>query len=382
MLSYLIFLTTFLFSFYSLGIQLCFNNKLHYSSIKSLWNHSYPIQSKTHSLLYSNIRDSLRPDFSKESTFASYENRLFQDLDSFVNEEVNCFSNSTKNCFSFNNDENMIASKPYRDEDLIVKYHVNYTTLIHSTICDENPLQVIVGIPISPSQFAERHAIRETWCNNRSISYGKVRCIFFCGLSEIDSRIDSFVRDEAKKYNDIVQFGFRNSYLNLTLLQIYSYSWTLQHCSSFSYYVRADSDMFLNLRVTIKKIIPFPQKQFAYGILIRHGIPIRHALSKYYLPTWVYQYDSFPPYLSGCMYIWSRDVVETVLNGTEVVRPIHYIDDVYYGQIFQKNNLTLRTDYKNLYWYQIPMSQKLWRRVVAAHRYSPIDLLSLWKMYS
>lgn len=332
-------------------------------------------------LVYSEIRDDLLPDFEYEGSYSSYARRLSNQLGKLVDEEYKCFKNNSGKCLSHNSAEDMIASKPYNEADLVMEDPVIYPAILEPSRLDENSTQVVIAIPTAPSQFVERAAIRSTWCNTSYIKYKKMCCMFYCAQSEKGPLIDSFLKEEAEIHNDIVQFSFRNSYLNLTRLQLSTIAWTLQHFPSIKYFVRSDSDMFVNSNFLIRKLIPYPKQRFIYGILIHQGIPIRHPASKYYLPTWLFPESYFPPYLSGCFYIWSKDVMEKVIEYSKVIRPIHYIDDVYYGQIFRYANLTIRTDRGYLYWDQIPVSSRFFRNVVAAHRYSPIDLMVIWKLY-
>ena len=332
-------------------------------------------------LVYSDIREKLLPNFLYEHTYHDYAERVTNQLNQLVEDELQCFQSNKKHCLSHDSAENMIASKPYKDEELVMKDPVIYPAVIEPEISEYNNTEVIIAIPTSPSQFVERIAIRSTWCNSTNNKYKKVKCAFFCATSDINARVDAFLKEEAERFNDIVQFPFRNSYLNLTRLQFSSYSWIAQHIPSAKYIIRSDSDMFVNPDLIIKKLIPYPKKNFIYGVLIDGGIPIRHPLSKYYFPKWLFAEDRFPPYVSGCFYIWSSDVLEKVINASNVIRPIHYIDDVYYGQIFRHYRLAITRDRGYLYWDQIPISNLFFTHVAAAHRYSPIDLKVIWKLY-
>ena len=342
------------------------------------WNTTLEI---SHPLVYSDIRDKLLPNFLYEHHYRDYARRATAQLDQLVEDELLCFRNNQKHCLSHDSAENMIASKPYKDNELVMKDPIIYPAVIEPQISAYSDTQVIIAIPTSPSQYIERIAIRATWCNSTLTRSKKVKCVFCCATSDISTNVDQFLKEEAELYNDIVQFPFRNSYLNLTRLQFSSYSWIAKHIPSAKFIIRSDSDMFVNPDLIVKKLIPYPKKNFIYGVLIDGGIPIRHPLSKYYFPKWLFAEDRFPAYVSGCFYIWSTDVLGKVINASDVIRPIHYIDDVYYGQIFRHYKLRITPDRGYLYWDQIPISNLFFTHVAAAHRYSPIDLKVIWKLY-
>lgn len=342
------------------------------------WNSTLLI---SHPLVYSDVRDALLPNFLCEHSYQEYAKRVTSQLDQLVEDELLCFRSNKKQCLSHDSAENMIASKPYKDSELVMKDPIIFPAVTEPETSEYNDTQVIIAIPTSPSQFVERIAIRATWCNSTLTKAKKVKCVFFCATSDLSTNVDEFLEEEAHQYHDIVQFPFRNSYLNLTRLQFSSYSWIAQHIPSVKFIIRSDSDMFVNPDLIVKKIIPYPKKDFIYGVLIDGGIPIRHPLSKYYFPKWLFAEDRFPPYVSGCFYIWSSDVMKKVINASNIIRPIHYIDDVYYGQIFRHYKLKITRDWGYLYWDQIPISNLFFTHVAAAHRYSPIDLKVIWKLY-
>lgn len=89
----------------------------------------------------------------------------------------------------------------------------------------------LVGVVTAPFQFAERYAIRRTWCNPR---HSRFRCLFYAGYTYNQTMYNTFLKDEAAKYGDIVQFNIADTYLNLTIIQlnrINGYYLTVRRCS-------------------------------------------------------------------------------------------------------------------------------------------------------
>ena len=321
---------------------------------------------------YANERPRIYPNFTVETSFQQYERRLSQTLQTYRIQEQNCYRSNHSNCLSFNKKETSVALKKYREEDLrlVVPSHVE--TVIESSDCGSTGY--LVGIVTAPFQFAERYAIRRTGCNPR---YSRFRCLFYAGYTYNQTMYNVFLKDEAAKYGDIVQFDIADTYLNLTIIQLNSYQWVLSHCPSMRYYVRADADMQLTLETIADDIVPSLPQSFAYGHVFRNARVFRNPDHKYYMPYSVYANDTWPPYISGCMCVMSRDVLETIVKGSEMVRPIHYIDDTYYGQIFEAFNVTIIDDTKWIEVNQQPMSKVLNTTSAAIHRYSPVDLLAL-----
>lgn len=321
---------------------------------------------------YADERRKIYPNFTVETSFKEYEKRLSQTLRNYSIQEQNCYRRTSQSCLSFNKKETSVALKKYKEEDLrlVVPSHVE--TVVESMDCGNTTY--LVGVVTAPFQFAERYAIRRTWCNPR---HSRFRCLFYAGYTYNQTMYNTFLKDEAAKYGDIVQFNIADTYLNLTIIQLNSYKWVLSHCPSMQYYVRADADMQLNLDTIADNIVPTLPSSFAYGHVFRNANVFRNPNHKYYMPYSVYANNKWPPYISGCMCILSRDVLETIVEGSETVRPIHYIDDTYYGQIFEAYNVTIIDDTKWIEVNQLPMNEILKTTCAAVHRYSPVDLLAL-----
>ena len=326
---------------------------------------------------YPAIRSQCTPRVEIESSYQSFLPRLQNLLDRYAHQVVLCYQQGNSSCLTFERDEGIFASTPYSEDNLNPTFPQYYPVEIQSTSCQSHP-RVIIGIPTSPSQYAERLAIRSTWCNSTNTKLSQLKCIFFAAYDAVETHHNDYLKEEAAHYGDIVQFRFQNSYLNLTQLQFSSYNWTVHHCPSIQFYIRSDSDMFVNPKFIQNYLIPYPRTNFAYGVYIYRGRPIRYRASKYYLPKWLYPLDFFYPYHSGCFYIWSKDILQLIVNAFHIVRPIHYIDDVYYGQIFHEYNISLKKAYNTIFWDQAPLSVDLWRKKAAAHRYSPVDLIAIY----
>ena len=325
---------------------------------------------------YPTIRSQFIPQAEAEPNYRLFLPRLQNLLDRYAHQVVLCYQQGNSSCLTFEKNEGIFAPVPYSENDLNPTFPQSYPVEIQSTSCQSQP-RVIIGIPTSPSQYAERLAIRSTWCNLTDNKSFQFKCIFFAAYDVTEGRHNDYLKEEASYYDDIVQFRFQNSYLNLTQLQFSSYNWTVHHCPSLQYYIRADSDMFVNPNFIRSYLIPYTRTTFAYGVYINRGRPIRYRTSKYYLPEWLYPLHFFYPYHSGCFYIWSKDILQLVVNAFHTVRPIHYIDDVYYGQIFHQYNISLKKAYNTIYWDQAPLSVDLWKKKAAAHRYSPVDLIAI-----
>ena len=322
--------------------------------------------------IYSDERKKLYPVYEKEKSFEVYSKRLKGMLLSYSAREKRCFEMNNGDCLSYNRIESKYATTKYNEEDLHLQVPDQVKVLIETQSCRDT--QFVVGIVTAPFQFAERFAIRNSWCKESHHGVKGVRCYFYSGMTSHPSD-NAFLQQEASLYNDIVQFDIADTYLNLTILQLQSFNWTMNHCPSMKFYVRTDADMFVNLNTVANRIIPSMPSSFAYGHVFRGAKPFRDPNHKYYLPRSVYSQPFFPPFISGCMCILSRDVLQTIVEGSETVRPIHYLDDAYYGQIMDRYGVLIVDDKKYISVNQLPLNEVLNGNYAAVHRFSPVDLI-------
>lgn len=350
----------------------CIFSVLNYDDPNYLWKEDRPV-------VYSEVKRWLQPNYQSDQSYKDYLSRLQSLLYQYATLVTSCYKKGFSSCLSYNSSEVYYASKPYNESDLVLRIPSSVPILLNSGACNSADVEVVIGMVTAPSQFIERSTIRDTWCNRTAMNLPNIRCIFFVGYQLTAN--SSFLKEEAELFDDIIQFDLVDTYLNLTLLQLQGYNWTLHHCSRMKYYIRVDTDMYVNIPLILNQIIPANQSRFVYGYPFINAEPVRDPLHKNYLPTWLYPKKRFPPYLSGCLCIWSRDIVELIVSGSSIVRPIHYVDDVYYGQIFEYYHIPLTRDLKRLKVVQIPISSYLGYRVVAAHRYSPIDIVAIFTLF-
>ena len=314
-----------------------------------------------------------------QSSYHTFEVNLQMVVSRYVNNEITCFNNKGDKCFSNVKLVSSIVSK-YNESDMVFNHYFdNYSVLIQPKII-RNDTKIVIGIPIGPHQFLERFSIRNTWCNYAERTYS-TKCLFFCGYSKENNHLNNYLQEEAEKYNDIVQFNFQNSYLNLTLLQLSSYKWILSQYPKLEFFIRSDSDVYLN----IDKIHELIKRKniYAYGKVFSNKTPNRNTDSKWYMPFHIYPGNMYHSFIVGYMYIWSKDILEMIVNDSNYVQPIHYLDDVYYGQIFHERNITMQDCYINYDILPSPLKDLYIEKntnIIAIHRIANIDLLTIWKL--
>ena len=130
---------------------------------------------------------------------------------------------------------------------------------------------LVFAIPSRPTNVALRNAIRKTWSNTTSWSgslsdveekHKQIKLMFVFGS---DHKYDPAFEEELKQNNDMFVVG------NLTENRIslkYKVLWAMQQSLyryQYSYFIKTDDDIAVNLPLLIKDMISRPREHFYTG---------------------------------------------------------------------------------------------------------------------
>ncbi|ELU16462.1 hypothetical protein CAPTEDRAFT_26430, partial [Capitella teleta] len=202
---------------------------------------------------------------------------------------------------------------------------------------------LLVTLVHSRPHFAHaRQAIRDTWgqfSRNRQGQERKNRAqsmelYFVTGLSD-DEDVNAALKNESAEYGDVIQFGFSDSYFNLTLKSLLDLRWASAFCQRATYVMKADDDVFVNVRSLMSFLRKWGVTQNAILGDLRHHAPVFRDHPKWGVPYHRFPDDVYPDYLKGAAYVMTADVPGRLAEIAPFANPIH-IDDVYITGILTK----------------------------------------------
>lgn len=205
--------------------------------------------------------------------------------------------------------------------------NVNFTFLINNEKLCQKPLDLFIFIFSSPSNFIQRQAIRLTWGSLCGKQSKQIKCAFVLGNPQ-DDKISSQIKDENKKFKDILQIDFDDAYVNLTYKTLSSLKWFSKMCSSTKYVMKTDDDVYVNLELIPKMTHSLPKNNFLGGFCWGVSEPNRQSESKWYVPYHTFTGSAFPPMCSGTGYIMSNDFPKKILSISKNI-PFFHLEDVY-----------------------------------------------------
>lgn len=300
------------------------------------------------------------------------------------------------------------SQKPINPHEYMLLKHSKGKCLQGDGVHYEN-LRLIYLVKSAVDHFEHREVIRKTWGFERRFSDVEIRTVFLLGQRPEQVELKDRVTEEYRKYKDIVQGDFYDSYFNNTLKTMMGMRWAMEQCPTSRFYFFVDDDYYVSTRNTlaflrnplnyphyledpvvsfddetfqVRKLqqivnfdIPSDAKLFA-GFVFRSR-PLRQKWSKWYVELEEYPFHLWPPYVTAGAYILSRTALSDMYFGSYFVKRFRF-DDIYLGILAKKLELEL-THCDEFHFNRKPYSVRGYRHVIASHGFSdPKEMSRVW----
>ncbi|OQV19276.1 putative Beta-1,3-galactosyltransferase 1 [Hypsibius exemplaris] len=187
-----------------------------------------------------------------------------------------------------------------------------------------------------PQAFERRKTIRETYGSVRLHCPGKMRILFIVGQVS-DTTVQALLVKEAAETKDIIQSSaFTDGYGEAARKGVALLHWSVQNCPQAQFTAKADDDCWINLPRYLDILKAQRDNKKILGLLWPKGaVVIRDSANKWSVPLADYPEDRFPPYVSGILYAFHKDILAPV---TQAVTKSKYLwhDDVFLTGIAAK----------------------------------------------
>ncbi|XP_026230253.1 beta-1,3-galactosyltransferase 2-like [Anabas testudineus] len=250
---------------------------------------------------------------------------------------------------------------------------------------DKQPAPFLVLLIATEARQVEaRNAIRQTWGNESVAStLGFIR-LFLLGKNdgELGLLQQRMLEAESRRYHDIIQQNFLDSYKNLTVKTLMGMNWVAMHCPRASYVMKTDSDMFVNTEYLIYKLLRpevKPKKNYFTGNNMRGYAPNRNKNSKWYMPPELYPSEKYPTFCSGTGYVFSGDLARKIYRASLSIRHLH-LEDVYVGICLAKLRIETSpppNEFLFNHW-RVSYSSCKYSHLITSHGFHPNELLKYW----
>ncbi|KAM9215556.1 N-acetyllactosaminide beta-1,3-N-acetylglucosaminyltransferase 3 [Leptosomus discolor] len=249
---------------------------------------------------------------------------------------------------------------------------------------------LLLAIKSSPANYGRREVIRKTWGQERAFEGAFIRRVFLVGVAP-DARdakkLNRLLRLEQEEHGDVLQWGFRDTFFNLTLKQVLFHAWLEERCPGVRFVFNGDDDVFVNTDNVIRfarAARGSPEQHLMVGHLIAGTGPIRLQSSKYFVPTQLLAPARYPPYCGGGGMLMSGFTARAIARESRGVE-LFPIDDAYLGMCLEKAGLLpashpgIRTMGVGVPANADPFDPCYYRELLVVHRFVPYETAVMWQ---
>ncbi|XP_011867110.1 PREDICTED: beta-1,3-galactosyltransferase 5 [Vollenhovia emeryi] len=186
-----------------------------------------------------------------------------------------------------------------------------------------------------------RSALRRAYADEELRALG-IRRVFLLGKLSGDAERKTRVAqnallDESRRYNDILQGDFADTYRNLTRKHLMGLRWAVDTCRDVRYIVKMDDDIVVNVYGILEGLRSGKMEENSLtGCLLTNMVPIREPASKWYVSEAEYAGSVYPDFVSGWLYITRPRVASRLIDHAESSREYFWIDDVFVTGILRR----------------------------------------------
>jgi len=177
----------------------------------------------------------------------------------------------------------------------------------------------------SGERFNKRQSTRQTWVKD-AIKFNIQ--VFFVIAEPKDNETQKQLELEALQYKDMIQFGFREDYYNLTLKSIALLRWAHIKCIDSELIMKADDDIIVNVNQMMSNLKSF--RSGLTGVLLEKYQPVGYFYSKWFMPKNIYPDEYYPNFLNGPAYVITRDAIKRLIQTLDQYSgPVIVLEDVF-----------------------------------------------------
>ncbi|KAG9344191.1 hypothetical protein JZ751_010860 [Albula glossodonta] len=281
-------------------------------------------------------------------------------------------------------------SLPSRFKDFLLYMRCRSYPLVvdQPHICKDQPFLLLAIKSLAP-HFDRRQAIRESWGRAGRLANRTVATVFLLGNASVEDNfpnLSEMLRFEISQHQDVLQWGYRDSFFNLTVKEVMFLDWLHLRCSGASFIFKGDDDVFVNTHRVLDflgSLAPAKAKDLFVGDVITNAGPHRDKKLKYFIPESLYV-GHYPPYAGGGGFLYSGDLALRLRSVTHRVA-LYPIDDVYTGMCLRKLGLAPEK-HKGFRTFDIEEKYRsnpcAYKGLMLVHSRTPQEMIKIWAWLS
>nr|XP_033780985.1 N-acetyllactosaminide beta-1,3-N-acetylglucosaminyltransferase 3-like [Geotrypetes seraphini]XP_033780986.1 N-acetyllactosaminide beta-1,3-N-acetylglucosaminyltransferase 3-like [Geotrypetes seraphini]XP_033780987.1 N-acetyllactosaminide beta-1,3-N-acetylglucosaminyltransferase 3-like [Geotrypetes seraphini]XP_033780989.1 N-acetyllactosaminide beta-1,3-N-acetylglucosaminyltransferase 3-like [Geotrypetes seraphini]XP_033780990.1 N-acetyllactosaminide beta-1,3-N-acetylglucosaminyltransferase 3 len=234
---------------------------------------------------------------------------------------------------------------------------------------------LILAIRSQPENFHKRAALRETWAQQQEIMGFLIKPLFLiAATTNVKHMI--LVVEEAKNFNDILQWDFPESPAHLSLKERCLLEWLFLYCSTVDFIYKGDDTSFVNVGAIIKYLRESPDSQVTvHGNIQTESNVLRYGRRR--ISYVLFPYHKYPFFPAAGALIMPQSAITPLFEVSNWI-PVFPFDDVYFGLLGLAANISYHHDDR---FYVFGMKDVVWlyKEALVVCRMAPEKLKDVWQ---
>lgn len=224
----------------------------------------------------------------------------------------------------------------------------NFRFLLEPNVCagHKDPQLGIIIVTSYVGHDDVRAAHRKAISQSELNSMGLSRVFLLAQVPAAERFItQSSISSEQRKFGDLLQGNFIESYRNLTYKHLMGLRWAAKKCAHAQYIIKLDDDAVYDIYrlheyLKANRDRLSSGRPFLAGYVFQHQKPIRLEADKHFVTHDEFPGAEFPKYLSGWLYLTNARTVRLLLKETQRKR-FFWIDDTYVTGVLAEDQPTI-----------------------------------------
>ncbi|KAF0306857.1 Beta-1,3-galactosyltransferase 5 [Amphibalanus amphitrite] len=214
----------------------------------------------------------------------------------------------------------------------------NFTFVINNDVCGYEPVDIVMVVTSDTRRPSWRGEIRAA-LPSAVLAELRMRRVFLLAELAPPDNIDQMydrrvaaLQAENHEHEDLVVGSFRDAYRNLTYKHLMGLQWATAYCPQARYILKMDHDIVADVFQLARRLAALPagvaDSNTVIGAVFAGTAPIRETDNKWYVSKEEYPENSYPPYMSGWLYIITPDAASRLVAAGNK-QPFFWVDDAF-----------------------------------------------------
>lgn len=197
-------------------------------------------------------------------------------------------------------------------------------------VCQNTSIRYIQIVTSYAGEVTARSALRRAYPSEELQKLGIQRVFLLAKTKNALTDVTQHaLQDENRRFGDLLQGNFMESYRNLTYKHAMGLKWSSAACPHADFIFKMDDDIVVDLYQIVQLLEPYKNPTFDFlGYVFDQVRPIRMKANKWYVTKGEYSRNYYPKFVSGWFYVTTPASAAKIVEQASHLR-YFWIDDVF-----------------------------------------------------